>query len=62
MSKSQLIEYAPMLELIEKKKNQYAVRVYRLKDTQDPNGSPFDSLIKVGIVKYNTRALSAQFQ
>ena len=63
MSERQLIENEPMLKLI--KKNQRSIRLYGLpgvKDIQDSKGSPFDSLIKVSIVKYHTRTLSAQLQ
>ena len=56
----QLIEYAPMLAL--NLKIQCPVGMYTLKDIQDSNGSPFDSLIKVSIIKYHTRTLSSQFQ
>ena len=52
-----MIERAPMLELIKKKS--MSIKIYRLKDIQDPKGSPFDSLIKVSIVEYHTRTLSA---
>ena len=61
MSDRQLIENTPILELIWKK-NQCRVKIYKPKYIQDSNGSPLRSLIKVSIVKYHTRTLSAQFQ